>query len=309
MTKKHFSIAAVLLKSFIVLLMVFQSSSSSVGEESLQTSLQQLPPLEDDSRTVRFSQQPTKVGDRVIQRVGVELELETKISQADQLAHQESTSMRRRQERKIEALEVVDGRLRKARVSFPLSRVMSPENEAPKKEIPQVIEGRTYLVTRENDRLLVTDDQGVLPTREEFELVITSLENLGKPNPLAEFLLERTMRVGETLSVPQKLAGEMMGFDQLGTVRTFELTLKEIRSMNSQPCAVFTATVEARGAQNNPLQIRATGEVIIELATCRTLAATLAGPLSLDAQQQNYQYSASGEMLVAIRSEYGPENR
>ena len=96
-----------------------------------------------------------------------------------------------------------------------------------------------------------------------------------------------------------------MGFDSLGDVKQFDLTLQELKSIHGKTCAVFTATIAAVGNRDNPLHVQAEGSVVIEVATCRTLEATLTGPLSLATVDQGTDYAATGSLLLAIRSTYG----
>ncbi|MCC7086190.1 MAG: hypothetical protein IT427_14400 [Pirellulales bacterium] len=96
----------------------------------------------------------------------------------------------------------------------------------------------------------------------------------------------------------------MLGFDSFGEVQKFELYLQETKQIDDKACAIFVADIVAQGNAQNPLNVRASGNVIIELATCRTLEATLTGPLSLVSLEQQTEYSASGDLLLAIRSQY-----
>ncbi len=259
---------------------------------------------------VTFVQQPAQVGDRVAQTVEANLQVHTTITQSGQRANESQTSLKRRQQRFVEVLEVVDGSVRRAHVTYPLSRVTSPESENPEQEVVQAVEKKSYFVTREGERLLVTDAEGTIPPQDEFEIVVTSLRNLGQPNPLIKFLLGRTIRVGERLQLPQEIAEQMMGFgEQFGKVEQFELELKSVREIERHPCAVFGATIEAVGEPANPIRIRAFGQVVIQIKTCRTVRAELSGPLTLSTVERtpagNFQYSARGNMHVAIRSQYG----
>ncbi len=161
---------------------------------------------------VQFSQQPAQVGDRVAQQVDLELNLSTSIIQSGQLAHQENMSMERRQQRLVEVTEVAEGKVRRARVTFSRSRHKTPENDDSEQEVVQPVEGKTYLLTRQGKQLLVTDPQGVIPPREEFKIVFSSMQSLGLPNPLAQFLLTRTIQVGQTLELPKEIDSQMFGF-------------------------------------------------------------------------------------------------
>ncbi|QEG33262.1 hypothetical protein [Bythopirellula goksoeyrii] len=254
---------------------------------------------------VTFSQQPTQVGDRVAQRVGMELDLRTVIKQAGQVANDSSTAMRTRQQRQIEVMEVSGGQARRARVSYPLAKQMSPGNPDPTTEIAQVVEGKTYFISRVGEQLQVTDDTGAIPSKQEFEIVVGSMENFGKPNPLAEYLLGREIRVGDTLDVPLEIAAGMMGFDKMGSVEKFELQLEDLRDVDETPCAIFSATIFTTGSAESPLHIETTGSVAIEIGTARTIEATLEGPVTMTAIDNGVHYKTTGRLLMAVHSYYG----
>ena len=259
---------------------------------------------------VTFSQQTARVGDRVSQTVGVELDVETTITQAGQQAHSSETSMRRRQQRRIEIVALEKERVCRALVTYPLSRITTSESDDPGKEIVQAVEAKSYFVTRQGEQLLVTDRQGSLPPKKEFEMVATSLQNFGLPNPLVKFLLGRTVRVGERLVLPQEIGEQLMGFGgELGKVEKFELELKAIRTIDEQPCAVFAATIEAEGQEASPVRIHAHGQIVIQTETSRVVLAKLSGPLTLSAVEQTaegpFEYAARGGMRVSIASRYG----
>jgi hypothetical protein len=255
-------------------------------------------------QTIRFSLPQTTVGERVVQRVGMELHVHTVVKQAAQIAHEGDTNMRSRQEREIEVLELADGRAIKGKVKYHLSRSLSPENPDPADEVAQPVEGKSYLITRDGERLLVTELDGAIPPRAEYDIVVNTMESFGQPNLLAAFLAPQELHVGERLQVPADVAKKMMGFDSFGEVQKFELFLQEVKNIEGKPCAIFLADIVAQGDAQNPLNVQAQGKVIIELATCRTLEATLNGPLSLVSVEQQTEYSATGDLLLAIRSQY-----
>jgi hypothetical protein len=266
---------------------------------------------------VRFEQQATQVGDRVVQRIGAELTVAMKIVQSGQVAHESTTHMRRQQQRTIDVLEVAEGRVAKARVSFQASRRQSPENADPNDYSAQLIEGKTYLMHRTAERLNVTDAAGLIPPLEEYKLVMESLESVGKPNPLAELLAGRTLAVGEHLHVPREMARTVLGLgDQLGTVRRFELSLARLddakprKPAEAAPqTAVFKAHIEVAPNDVSPLSVTLGGELAIEPASCRLLSIDLAGPVTMSSIERTaggiFQYTAGGELRMAMRSQFG----
>lgn len=257
------------------------------------------------SAAVKFRQQPARVGDRVSQQVAIHLDMKTKVVQSGQIAHQDHTTLQRRQRRLIEVTEVAEGRVRRARVSFSYARSQSPESQEPDQLKAQVVEGKSYLVERRGKSLLVTDMQGAIPTQKEFEIVLSSVQTLGLPNPLAEFLVQRAIHVGDRFAVPKELAERIMGFDdQLGQVQKFELALQSLQTIEGETCALFETTIVIRGDQSNPLQVNIEGQVLIQTATCRTVEAKLTGPLHMTAIEESYEFSAEGGLEMAIRSQY-----
>ena len=120
---------------------------------------------------------------------------------------------------------------------------------------PQVVAGKTYRCRRDGDALLITDADGKIPPLAEYEIVAQNMETLGRPNPLAEFLVGRTVAVGERLALPNEVAEKLLGLGgEMGQVTRFELTLQEIKSIDGATCAAFQASIEA--ASNDSSQLR-----------------------------------------------------
>ncbi len=292
-------------------IMFFLAAASGRSEEVLpatHTAPVALPePTSGES--VQFSQQPAEVGDRVAQQVEFAMNLNTSILQSGQVAHQESMSQEHRQQRLVEVLEVAQGNVRRARVTFPLSRGKSPDGENPDEEVVEPVEGKTYLVARQGKQLLVTDAKGAIPPRAEFAIVYSSMQSLGLPNPLAAFLLGRKIHVDETMEVPQSIAAGMLGFGaELGQVKQFQLRLKELSTYEGAPCAVFDAKIEVANGADQPLRVVVAGPVVILTESCRTVVTELTGLLSVDAVEHtrggSYQYQGSGELRVAVHAHY-----
>lgn len=262
------------------------------------------------SPPVTFSSRPARVGDRAAQTVGVELEINTSITQAGKQAHSGKNKMQRRQQRFVEVLEVSDGRVRRAHVTYPLSRISSTENDQPGDEVVQPVEKESYIVTRAGERLTVTDTEGAIPSQAEFEIVVTGLQDLGRVNPLAKYLVGQTISIGDRLELPRQIAEQMMGFGgEFGQVEKFELELKSVTQIDQQPCAIFAASIKAVGEVANPIRIHAYGQVAIQIDTCRTVSAEISGPLTLSVAEHtpegSFQYKAQGGMRLAVKSQYG----
>lgn len=290
------------------LLLVLVAGPSAVQAETPVELPEVAPPT-----TVRFGQRETQVGDRVGQELAVGLDVSSRFTQAGQIAHQSDTTMRRNETRLIEVLETTEGQLRRARVTFPVSRLQRPEEGADAELKPQPIEGKTYLAIRDQQELTITDAEGEMPPLEEYRVAREALETLGKPNLLAKFLLERPIRVGERMLVPRAVARSLLGVGgELGTIKRFELQLLSVEPAEvagASPRAVFAAKIETMANDQSPVELVVEGTVKIETETCRTVASNLEGPVQMSSVEQTaagvFQFEATGALKVAIRSQYG----
>lgn len=268
-------------------------------------------------QVVRFRQSPAAVGDQVTQTLSVDLGLTTKITQSGQTAHESSNRMRREQQRTIEVTEVAEGRATKAKATFKVSRRQTPESSKPEELVTQPIEGKSYLMARDGDRVVVTDLAGGTPPEEEAKLVAESLENVGKPNPFAELLVNRPMTVGQRVLVPRDVVQSLLGFEgPIGTVHRFELTLLRVEPATAErpsPVGVFQAAIEVKPNDESPLSIALTGEMSVETETCRLTEVKMVGPVQLSSIERTaggiFQFSAGGELNLAIRSDYAKQIR
>jgi hypothetical protein len=261
---------------------------------------------------VRFQQQAAQIGDRVVQRLGVHQTVATKITQSGQTAHESTNEMRRQQQRTIEVLEVAEGRATKARASFQVSRRQSPEYAKPNELTTQPIEGKSYLMSREAEQLKVTDLEGAIPPLDEYKLVAESLENVGKPNPLASLLVDHPVFVGQRILVPRDTVQSLLGFQgPMGAVRRFELTLARIEPGDDEepsPQAVFKTNIQIVPNDDSPLAMNLTGEMAIETDTCRLVSVQLVGPVQITSIERTgggiFQFYAGGQLKLAIRSQF-----
>jgi len=260
----------------------------------------------------RFEQRPTQVGDRVLQSLQVQMDLSTRIVQSGQTAHEGVSSLRREQRRQVDVTQVVDGKLRQARVRFVAARSRGAEAKQDEPLSSQPIEGKEYIVERAGEQLLVTDLQGDIPPLEEYKLVVDALQSLGRPNPLATYLVGREISVGQSLKVPREVASKLLNLTpDMGEVRLFELTLQRVSRLPDKTdgqVAEFLAKINTVARTGSQLTTTIAGRVVIEVDTCRTLEARLTGPVNLSAVERTplgiYQYIANGGVRVAVESEY-----
>jgi len=266
------------------------------------------------AKKIRFQQRPTQVLDQVVQTVDVQIEVETTITQSGQVAHQSTALQHRQVERMIEVKQVAEGQIRTAEVAFRTFRKRSPENKDLQHFVAAPVEGKVYRVTRDGKKLIVTDLDGAIPPQDEYQHVVDNVQTLGLPNPLTDFLVGKTVTVGERLQLPKQIAEKMLNFgstekeNPLGAIETFELQLTEIKQIEGRQCAVFAAKIVARGADEGPIQMQIAGKFVFETATTRVLSTELHGPITLSVDQgsgqNSFHYTVDGDMKIAIHSQY-----
>lgn len=267
-------------------------------------------------RSIRFARRPPQIGDQIEQSLALELRLGTTVRQGDQLTDETASAMRREQRRLVTTSEVQGDRATAVRVRYVSAhtktasgRHKSDLDDLPMATARQPVEGKVYDCRRDGEQLVITDSEGNIPPLEEFRIVSESMEALGRPNPLAEFLVGRTVTVGGQVEVPRDVAERLLGLgDQLGQVTRFVLTLDDVRSLDGTPCAVFNASIEAASSDSSQMRMQLTGPLVIQVATCRAVQADFLGPIGMvetrGSLNHTCQIAATGRMVVRIASTY-----
>jgi hypothetical protein len=256
--------------------------------------------------TVTFGRRAPQVGDQVEQNVEVELALRTLTRQGTKVLERGEQRLTRTQRRVITADRIESGRTQAAHVKF-LTAQRQIDDE-PKTNEPVV--GKTYHCQRDGERLVVNTADGKLPPLDEFQLVTPCMEMLGRVNPLTDFLAERSIAVGEKVTLPEEIAGELLGADdEFGKAERFEMTLVKCEKVDGRECAVFQAEIEASGSGTSQMRLLVTGPLVIEVPTCRAVSADFKGPIGMSEVQgtfgARYQVDATGTLRVAVSSKYG----
>jgi hypothetical protein len=282
-------------------------------------------------QTVEFGRQGPHIGDQVEQRIALEMRLATSLRQDDKLLEKNDTTMRNTQRRAVTTTEVLDGRTQAVLVRYPEATkqmAIGPDaNKAPtdgkppetknSEPVSQPVEGKAYRCRREpgeDGKLIVTDADGMLPPIEEFTIVAQSMEMVGRPNPLAEFLAGRKVAVGETLPLPKNVADRLFGIgERFGDVSRFDLTLEEVRTENGRSCAAFRASVDAGSTKSSQMRMQVEGPLVIDVASCRAVRTKLTGPIAMTESRGTYstayQLISTGHLTIAIDAAYRDADR
>jgi hypothetical protein len=256
------------------------------------------------------------VGDQIEQIISQESQLTTRWRKGNEITHTTTSGGKSATRRIVTALDVHNGRTVAVHVRYVDATSDRSSSDRPEEtgtlRFPVV--GRTYRCERSGDQLLITDEHGNTPPKEELEIVRDDMESVGRPSPLAEFLGGQTVKVGATLAVAPELAGRMLGLSgKFGELTKFELSLREVRVEEGTPCAVFQANIEAASNDSSQLRLILSGPLIVQIDTCRAVQMSLAGPIAMSESRgslsASYQLISTGRMSMKLASIYRDANR
>ena len=259
-------------------------------------------------QVITFASQPSKVGDTIQQEVEHRMEMKTTIFKNKVKVKEQATKLTRKQRRRVTALKVQRGSVIGARVTFDLADEIVQEGNQPSKTKALPIVKKTYSVVRNGEQLLITDSEGNIPPMEEFNAVLQSMESIGKPNPLAQFLAGKRIAVGQTITMPKELAKAFLGsVNEAGDITRFEMTLTGLQNVAKQKAAVFRVSVEAKSQGRMQMGLQLSGSVAISPATSRTLAIQLEGPIGIAETHatggENIMLQGQGKIGIAMTAQ------
>jgi hypothetical protein len=277
---------------------------------------------------VAFSKLPARVGDKVEQTLALEMRMSTTLRHGNQVGERNHTTARNAQRRVVTTTHVEAGRAVAVRVQyFEATRQVTAADAAQSspptpaadesEKVAQPIAGKAYLCRRlpgADGKLEITDETGRVPPTQECEIVAQHMEMVGRANPLAEFLAGQSIAVGQTIELPQEVAGKIFNLgEQFGEVKRFALTLEKLEPGERSSRAGFAAHVEA--ASNNAAQMRLEleGPLVVDADTCRAAKVSLSGPIAISetrgSYSTSYQVIGTGHLKINIASAYHDARR
>jgi hypothetical protein len=265
-------------------------------------------------QTVKFGRRPARVGDEVEHTVSLETRLKTSLRQGNEFVGKNQLLVLTDQQRRVTSTEVDQDRVIAVEVHFLVAtkQITAPHLRPQPTSGAQPVQGKTYRCRRaggENAQLIVTDLKGQTPPSDECEIVAQTMDMVGRPNPLAQFLAGRKVAIGETIELPKELANQIFNLgDRLCEVTRFELTLEKVDTHNGAPSATFLARVEAASNDSSQMRLQVEGPLVVEAGTCRAMKLALTGPIGMSETRGSYstvyQLLGTGQLQVSIESAY-----
>lgn len=252
-----------------------------------------------------FSHRPTQVGDVAQQTIQCNFDAERSIRQQNQLIDSSKQQLVRKQDRRLTVLQIQNGRTVKAELTYGQSQTQIRGADDESIEATHPVANRSYLVENRNGELAITNMDGSQPTEEELTILNLHLETFGKPNPLAQFLNGKRIRIGQTVKVPEEVANELLGLTgNKGNTEKLVLRLATIKVVDGQRFGVFETLLRTSNKDENTMSLIMKGKLVVEASTCRTKAIALNGPVALSETrgpvQGRFMVSTNGTLNVSV---------
>ncbi len=259
-------------------------------------------------KAVTFVFQPVINGQQITQQVSIRTNATRTFEQSEQIISSSDYHILNDQIRHITVLHADPKDSARIRVKYARANVKVGKGLSAKRQ-PQPVAEKSYIVTRVDGKLQVTDLRGNTPPEEELEIVRSNMQWVGQPNPLAQFLNGRTVMLGESLQLPRHLAADLFGAaNGLGEIDRVTLTLRRIRRVRGRECGVFDAVLIGESPAGDTPNVRIRGDIAVEIATCRSMDIKM--DATLDAKEQRgpagatFTVSNRGKVRIAIEVTY-----
>lgn len=252
----------------------------------------------------RFTYRPLDVGDQASETSEFVLDLKTTVAQSHEVINVAAQKAERSERVSAERLPAEEGQTARARITYESSEQVTTDRSGAVHGAERPVAGKTYIVARAGEELVIADEQGAAPPEEESKIVARAADGLGRRNPLGALLDGKTIAIGQRVDLPQEYCRQMLsGWDESLGVAPVEVMLMGTQRIDSRQCAVFhtvppgmrvakstvirtSATDSANGVEGPELKQPAPavtpiqGKFLIEFETCRVASIELDGPVN-----------------------------
>jgi len=260
------------------------------------------------AQVVQFTNQPAQINDTASQTIECDLDADRTIRQHNQIVDSSKQQLRRQQVRTVTVLEIAKGNATRAKIAYQQSTTKVKAQGDAVVEAKQPIEGKTFLVARAGDQLIITDEIGQPISDEENKILLPQLNSFGRPNPLAQFLNGKQIKVGDSIDVPDEVAAELLGLTgNSGKTDQLALRLSAIKPDGGVNYAVFETLLRSHSDESS-VSLLMKGELMIDPSSCRTRSIQMHGPVAISERrgplQGRFTVSTNGSLRVSVRNEH-----
>jgi len=255
---------------------------------------------------VTFTHAGPVVGNADLASMDMTMKMEMTVNLNGAVAERSSNSMSQKKVVKETTLAVADKAATKTKVEIKEMKASQTGPDGKVQEEAAPIAGKTYILSLKDGSLTATTAAGGEVTAEELAALQNEYKRFGKPDPVAGFLDKKTVKTGETLSVPAELAAELFATEKGQKVEKMTFTLKATRDLGGQKCAVLD-TVLNMSAQLGPVMkmtIEQKGEAVIAISTSELKSLELSGPVTMTGRatqdEQKIEFKGTGQSAIKI---------
>ncbi len=262
-----------------------------------------------NAKSYQFVYRPAQVGDKSTHESQLSLRIKATVTQAGRHIVTADQRVERKQRRTLTLIDSGDPNVVKGEVTFEVSEQTTSLGREESEAVRHPVAGKTYLVSRVGEELVITDRLGAKPPEDELEIVGQAMVAFGQRNPLAAFFAGRTVAVGQTLELPKQLAKEVFGLgNTVNEVARFRMQLVGTQTVGERTCGVFDTHIEATSTLDASMNLQFGGRLHIEIDTCRPVFADLTGPVTIyqekGAKETGYTLSGKGQLHVTMTARH-----
>lgn len=258
-------------------------------------------PIEvDDARTITFTSKAPAVG----AKYSTTEETSSALSVTTQ-GRTMKVDTAENEHRLTEVLAVKDGVSRKVRAVYKKHGKETTVDGKAKVET-SLVAGKTYVVERKGDDLVVTDDRGRSVSAEEEAQVKKDYKRLGKPDEVTNTLKSKPRKVGERLDDVAKVLADQ--FKERGsepgqdiTIEETKLVLSSTKKIDGVEHAVLDLTVRmSGGASKAKISMSLGGQVFVRIDEASFGEISASGPITMNGPD------ASVKGTITLKTKTGP---
>lgn len=235
----------------------------------------------DDKKTITFVSKPATVGTRYTSTE--ETTSSFTVTTKGQTMNVDAVE---KEERRTEVLAVKDQVPWKVRARYVSHEKVQKIGGNEKREASPV-SGKTYLVERKGDTVVVTSESGKPVSAEEEAKVAKDYKRVGKPDEITRTLTSKPRKIGESLDDVAKALADQ--FKERGAepgqdikVEETKLVLSGTKRIDGFEHAVLDLTVKMRGtAKNANVEMTMAGQVFVRIDEASFGEIAVSGPVSM----------------------------